>query len=371
MTRVDIWPSEEQLSMSDQTGSDAIQSGRPAPESPPVFISYARADGRAEATRLVHALTDRHISAWMDESSIDPYQDFSVDIEKAIARASHVVVCLTPTLAGARSFVLNEIICAQNKGKPIIPLLLPAFPRNAVPILINNLIWIDFSDFDTGFAELVARLRAPISLALAPSLREDSHRAAVERLRAFVVQKLRQTVFELRDLLQLHGTEAPTAVKHQYESRRIAWFGADESLGDPPRYFASVTDALVEYQGRLLLLGEPGSGKTTAGWALLHEKSNERLADPAALLPIYAEITSWDGKSDLASWLGDEAGIDPRELAREMANGRALLVLDGLDELPDSVVDAADPARPRRDYRVAFLELLSQAPRTPTVVTCW
>jgi HEAT repeat protein len=339
---------------------------------PSVFISYARADGLASAARLFRELADKQIGAWMDELSVDPYQDFTVEIERNIKSASHVVVCLTPSLDEPhqpKSWVRREILYALNQRKPIIPLLLQGFPRSAVPIQITDLTSVDFGDFDIGLAKLFERLRTRTGPASIRPPLPVQFRAHVESLLTFVVDKLSQTVLELREVLQLQGIEVPRAVKQRYESRRIAWFRGDEGES-APRHFDSVADALVEFQGRLLLLGEPGSGKTTISWVLLREKCYERMADPATALPVYAEIASWDGKADLVDWLASEVELDPRQLSREIEDGRALLVLDGLDELPDAGVDPASPDGPRRDYRIAFLDLLSQCPRTPIVVTC-
>jgi hypothetical protein len=60
-----------------------------------IFISYARADGRLEADRIYDALCQHGIRAWRDKRDLTPYQDFTAEIESAIASASHVVVCLT------------------------------------------------------------------------------------------------------------------------------------------------------------------------------------------------------------------------------------------------------------------------------------
>src|SRR5262245_41782220 len=67
-----------------------------------VFISYARTDGLGCADRLYRTLSDRGIAAWRDQRDLDPYQDFSSEIEIALESARHVVVCLTPSIAERR-----------------------------------------------------------------------------------------------------------------------------------------------------------------------------------------------------------------------------------------------------------------------------
>jgi hypothetical protein len=77
-----------------------------------VFISYARADPRW-ADRLDEDLRRAGFSTWRDTRDIDPSQDFTGEIEAAIRSASHVVVCLTPSVrARGDSFVRREIAYA-------------------------------------------------------------------------------------------------------------------------------------------------------------------------------------------------------------------------------------------------------------------
>lgn len=71
-----------------------------------VFISYGRSDGRATAQELNRFLRARGISTWQDVRDIDPYMDFSGEIERAIESSMHVVVCLTPSIATDRKSVV-------------------------------------------------------------------------------------------------------------------------------------------------------------------------------------------------------------------------------------------------------------------------
>ena len=63
-----------------------------------VFISYARRDGSQLAARLDRDLQAVGYSTWRDVRSIDPYQDFSGEIEAGIRSAELVVVCITPSV---------------------------------------------------------------------------------------------------------------------------------------------------------------------------------------------------------------------------------------------------------------------------------
>jgi len=106
-----------------------------------MFISYARADGRDHADHLYKALSKRGFNVWRDERDLNPYEDFTSQLEKAVAGSSHVVVCVTPGSKRSDSFVRREIGYALVLNKSIIPLLF----ADVVPqISIINLTWIYF-----------------------------------------------------------------------------------------------------------------------------------------------------------------------------------------------------------------------------------
>src|SRR5690606_16101722 len=91
-----------------------------------IFLSYARRDGLPYVERLEKDLNAADYSTWRDKRNLNPYQDFSTEIERAIKSASLVVVLVTPEVnLRDDSFVRREVIYALWKKKPIVQLLLP------------------------------------------------------------------------------------------------------------------------------------------------------------------------------------------------------------------------------------------------------
>lgn len=82
------------------------------PTEPYVFLSYARADS-LWAERLERDLLAQGVATWRDRRDIDPSQDFTGEIERAIRGASHVLACLTPAVKErGDSFVRRELAYA-------------------------------------------------------------------------------------------------------------------------------------------------------------------------------------------------------------------------------------------------------------------
>jgi hypothetical protein len=132
--------------------------------------------------------------------------------------------------------------------------------------------------------------------------------------------------------------------------------------------YARFADAVEFYKGRILLLGEPGSGKTITLMDYAKKAFYERLNDPTKPLPLWGSIASWDTetKPSLSVWLARVNGLDPLQLKSEIEKGLTLLFLDGLDELverdnPKLLVRSHDARENSVQYDINLLALWNQA----------
>ncbi len=91
-----------------------------------------------------------------------------------------------------------------------------------------------------------------------------------------------------------------------------------------------------DIQGKLLILGEPGSGKTTELLQLAQDLVTRVERDPGQPVPVILELSSWNGEP-IDKWVISQ--IDnlyslSRDTTQQwLANNQILLLLDGLDEL--------------------------------------
>jgi NACHT domain len=99
-----------------------------------------------------------------------------------------------------------------------------------------------------------------------------------------------------------------------------------------------ISTVFEQLGGGLLILGAPGSGKTTALLELTRDLLEAAAVNELSQIPIVFNLSSWAGRrAPLADWLIEELGIlysVPRSIAvRWLASNEILLLLDGLDEV--------------------------------------
>lgn len=92
-----------------------------------------------------------------------------------------------------------------------------------------------------------------------------------------------------------------------------------------------------EIDGYLLLLGNPGSGKTTTLVKLAETLVERALTDDTAPMPVLLNLSSWQPQQSLVDWMVSDLNLKygvSRTTAQRWLQKRALLpLLDGLDEV--------------------------------------
>lgn len=102
----------------------------------------------------------------------------------------------------------------------------------------------------------------------------------------------------------------------------------------------SIADVFEELGGCFLILGVPGSGKTTTLLTLARDLLDRAESDPSRQLPVVLPLSSMRANDSLDGWVASELGSKyqvPRRIGETwMADGRLMLLLDGLDETPEA-----------------------------------
>jgi HEAT repeat protein len=334
-----------------------------------VFISYAREE-QAFAEELRERLHEWDCTTWMDVYNIPAGAYWPDEIDQGL-RASRVVVgIVTAATLGSRN-VKNEWDWAIVNGKPLILLLLEpcSLPPNYVSIN-----YIDFTgDLEAAFARLQAALASPEAPAPAPA---DPHRAYLQdlydRLNTYLAEKIIKTRPDdshAPEPIPLQSERTSGAVDALFEKRDeidplFLIGGIDQK---PVLLDGDFRTAFDYFEGRALLLGDPGAGKTITLLYFGRDAVVQRIQDPSKPLPILGIVPTWDARSQppLAEWLEASYGAPPH-VAQVIAEGRALLLLDGLDELGG---EREDPeTKERYDPRQRFMQVIPS--NNEIVVTC-
>ncbi|WP_320780718.1 NACHT domain-containing protein [Streptomyces sp. CRN 30] len=133
--------------------------------------------------------------------------------------------------------------------------------------------------------------------------------------------------------------------------------------------YISGTEAAYAFEsslGRLLVLGEPGAGKTYIIRRVMRHSLERAKENPHDPIPFYLHVSSWLGpRRDIKEWVIDtlnrQYGIHEQYLQSWFADGELALFIDGLDELG---------LRQRRECIVALNKFLSSYPNLEAVVAC-
>lgn len=144
------------------------------------------------------------------------------------------------------------------------------------------------------------------------------------------------------------------------EFSHAPWRPAPEMRTTPRRF----EDAVTELQAirRAVLLGDPGSGKTTTFYKLADDLVDAALTDPTAPVPLLVSLGLWtEAAEPFPAFLRRSVSELGEGLEERLQQGRAALLLDGINELP------ADQQADKYRQVGAFL---AQHPTLPAWVSC-
>src|SRR5215207_4965624 len=163
-----------------------------------------------------------------------------------------------------------------------------------------------------------------------------------------IKQRVNQLEPELRKQVQARSygarrnlIEAPLRELELDITPRLGWV-RDPRLIEPEPLSEKVADDIVaafeSSKRRMLIVGEPGSGKTIAAYSLIEYLDN---TEGDERTPLLVNLSAWEAQEDFEAFLVDylcaSVGYEVHERAVARAfidSDRYALILDGLDEIP-------------------------------------
>jgi hypothetical protein len=187
-----------------------------------------------------------------------------------------------------------------------------------------------------------------------------NRKSMLQLVHNFWIQGVLEQSLHSAAMLELGMEYNPDAVEHPWDMVIQVPDQPEKALPQSTK----IIDVFDQFSGTLLILGEPGSGKTTTLLELARAAIARAESDPAQyFIPVVFNLSSWAEKQQpLADWLVAELNTKyhiPQKVARPWVEDDALLfLLDGLDEV------RAD----RRDACVAAINAFCQEHLVPIVV---
>lgn len=190
-------------------------------------------------------------------------------------------------------------------------------------------------DWPEPSPEDIAVLIAPAASRLAATDRKRSQQLVLlDKVRRFWIEGVLAHSLAARTPLELSWDPAAEALAQPWEG-----VAAPPPAGEPRP--SSWLDLFLDSGRALLILGAPGSGKTTSMLHLAEALIVLAEANEQEPIPVVLNLSSWVADEDkIERWVQDELAAKyqiPRHLSRTwLAEDGLTLLLDGLDEVPDA-----------------------------------
>jgi predicted NACHT family NTPase len=165
----------------------------------------------------------------------------------------------------------------------------------------------------------------------AETLDERNRRVMLNHVEEFWVKGILEKSLHGAALLELGIKEDPGKVSYPWTIKRE---GTNETLPAGKSMLKIFQE--IGLGRSLLILGAPGSGKTTMLLELARQLIERARQDETEPIPVVFNLASWKEHQTLADWLAEQLNIVyyvPKKTAPAWVNeNRMLLLLDGLDE---------------------------------------
>ena len=329
-----------------------------------IFLSYSRHDSEF-AARLKTALEEAGHTVWIDTCSIQGGQEWVKAITDGVNQSDMMISLISPQSIESY-WCLCEFLLAKEKGKSVIPVIVKPcdLPLQFLPL--NALKGFD-SNFDPMLQRVKERVAASPNTPAAPPKVDRRAQELAYLDRVWLEHKVWvDTYTPMSGVAQMSVDEGAEIVTIPAEIGALFSRFIEEHLqADMPveqKDYADILDAVRDLR-QLVVLGDPGSGKTTTLWRIAANLADKARTDPEAPLPVFIRLGELSETSPIAVRLDDVLGDLAPYRETLIEHGRVAFLFDGLNELPAA----------HRDANVAAIKALiagAQKRDSLAVVTC-
>jgi hypothetical protein len=321
-----------------------------------VFISYRRSDG-AFVDELIAVLNG--YTCWRDTTGIAGGQVWREEIIRAIEAAYAMILVVSADTEQSKE-VYAEYFYAFGHKVPIIPLLIS---EGELPFGLENInarLW--YEDKPRAVEELrgdLERYRAQAA-SLKPASDLRTYLGAMQLGYLMAVGNYTPMAGEGRFRRERVARSLHAVVmRPEFSLRRAGPLFGERQTIQEKREYENLLPALRESK-RVMVLGEPGIGKTTTLFKFSDELRQQALERDGAPIPLIVPLREWRGDLTWDGLIDRHLGALAPRYGDLLTSRRLYFLLDGLNELP------------RDDRRGAKLDAIRRllGPETPAVVTC-
>lgn len=326
-----------------------------------VFISYSRKD-TIFVEKLERDLHKNGIKIWRDAHNIPGGEKWYQSIVDGL-EDSYAMVCVISPDADQSRWVLREQLYGDQRGFLRIPILpvpttIPFHLIETQPILCNT------ENYEDGVKELIRVLNS-ISKETPHHTTTPSPSVYINRdIDAYLDFLLAEAKADLRDALYVklmgiseqnqNSTTIISALSVGLDDNlgKFERLGLEEIKGDsfdrPGKNVDDIRIPLREVQ-RVVLLGEPGSGKTTTllQFAVDLAREGKNTLDK---LPIFVPLRQFDGSTSFEDFIRAQTHTLQSQFDKLVTNDTFIFLFDALNEMPRKGVDGRELIAEVQDY---------------------
>ncbi|MCA0453427.1 MAG: SUMF1/EgtB/PvdO family nonheme iron enzyme [Chloroflexi bacterium] len=312
-----------------------------------IFLSYSSKNS-VQAIKVRNALQDAHHAVWQDVTSLVGGDQWQKSIVDGIKRAYAVVLVMSQQ-SNESYWVTEEFLLARGLGKRIIPIRIDdceLFGKQQLHIVKA------FPDFEAGLHDLVRALPTPQEGAVQAyqdaEKRQDRHQLEADYLTELLSKhRIWQTVYtpmagvgqmriETAEDADIEMVIAPTGIAAEFALM------IDERLKPEARQqpvekkdYADILDAVKDMR-QLVVLGDPGAGKTTTLWRIAADCAERAKADTTQAIPIFIRMGAIGKDQTVEEFVRQQLGALGDYFDALLKENRLILLFDGLNELPEA-----------------------------------
>jgi formylglycine-generating enzyme required for sulfatase activity len=307
-----------------------------------IFLSYTRAN-ITTALMIRNALEDAGHTVWQDTTAIKTGSEWIDSIENGIDRC-YALVTVVSHESQQSKWVKIEYLHAQRREKVIYPIKIDDCEIPTM-MLTENMAHAH-PDFEAGLRKLIGELPTPPNKTVQSSeTPPDLRSLEIDYLNRLLLEhSVWQSVYTpMAGVAQIRKEQTaqkpkmvtvPCGIDAKFKRRlQQSALAAETVVETEQKEYDDILPAVDEMR-QLVILGDPGAGKTTTLWTIVAYAAQRAKDDPTKPLPIFVRLGELSQAQTLQMRVADALGALAPHYETLLKQKRLMFLLDGLNEMP-------------------------------------